>query len=158
MVVGTGVLMQHFGAPVQAQIEELEYGVVNEGQRTYHLRDMAIKTRSNRRRSEDKASMIQRILLRDLEGIANRHGFDLPPEAALDLTLHEHKTIGLRLVTHNGATREYVDLVNATFSINASLHGLWQVGNLQARGYGRIIPFTATRRNWSVFREGGLAA
>ena len=36
-------------------------------------------------------------------------------------------------------TNQYVELASGTFTMHCQLSGLWQMGNLQARGYGRII-------------------
>ena len=36
-------------------------------------------------------------------------------------------------------TNEYVTLVDAKLMIHAELKGMWFLGNLTARGYGRVI-------------------
>lgn len=146
--LGTAIRLvgEHYNMPVPIRVEQPEFGVAPAGQGDsggifhYFLRDMAIKRRSDRRRALDTESLVKEVVLKGLGEIAETYGFDLPPDRALGLRIHELRTIGLRLSTVSGATNEYVTLVNASVSMRANLAGVWQVGHLQARGYGRIVP------------------
>ncbi len=142
------LVSEHFDTPVPIQIERPEFGVrqgsdASGGICHYFLRDMAIKRRTNARRTKDDASLVKDLLLAGLAEIAETYGFDLPPDRALGFDLHELRCIGMQLGTTKGETREAVTLANASFSLRADLAGIWQVGHLQSRGYGRIVPRVA---------------
>lgn len=146
-VMGTAVRLvgEHYETPVAIRVESPKFGVVTpvNGNSSeifnYRLRDMVIKRRTPKRREQDDRTLVVEKLVADLAEIADTYGFDLPPERALGLRIHELRCIGMRLRTTHGETQESVCLANATFSMRANLAGLWQVGQLQARGYGRIF-------------------
>lgn len=112
-----------------------------DGVRTYYLRDMVIKRRSRIRQSTDTAELVHRIVLDGLDKAARRQGIDLPLDADIDLRLHDMRELGLPIkVSNRGMSGEYATLVQATCTMAVDLRGIWQVGALQARGYGRIVP------------------
>ena len=140
------LVAEHCGVPVPIQVEVPDFGVavdLNTGKssmRTYYVRDLAIKRRRVGRREMSDQDLVKKVILDGVAEIAGRFGFDVPPEAALKLRIHDLRCIGLRLGTTTGATNEFVTLANAEFSMNCDLRGIWQVGSLQSRGYGRIVP------------------
>ncbi|MBE7540620.1 MAG: hypothetical protein HS122_19705 [Opitutaceae bacterium] len=142
----TRIVAQHYGQPVTIQVEAPKFGANIDaeggfsGGRGYFVRDMAIKRRGKGRRNMDDRELARRILLDGIGEIANRYGFDVPPESTLNLRIHDFRCIGLRLGTTRGVTNEYVSLVNAEITMNCDLSGIWQAGSLQSRGYGRIVP------------------
>ncbi len=142
----TRIVAQHYGQPVPIQVEAPKFGANIDaeggvsGMRSYFVRDLAIKRRGKGRRSMEDRELVRRVLLDGIGEIASRYGFDVPPEDALNLRIHDFRCIGLRLGTVRGATNEYVSLVNAEITMNCDLSGIWQAGSLQSRGYGRIVP------------------
>lgn len=144
--IASRLVGEHFNSPVPILIERPQFGVTppenGDYSRLHHyfLRDMVIKRRSNKRRNKDEADLVRERLLSGLGEIADTYGFDLPPERAIGLNLSEVRCRCMKLMTVHGETAEAVLLANASFSMRANLAGIWQVGQLQARGYGRIVP------------------
>ena len=142
------LVAEHYGVPVPIQVEAPDFGVAvdlnsgNSSMRTYYARDIAIKRRRAMRREMADQDLVRKVILDGIAEIADRFGFDVPPENVLRLRMHDLRCIGLRLGTTTGTTNEFVTLANAEFSINCDLRGIWQVGSLQSRGYGRIVPKT----------------
>lgn len=147
---------EHYDMPVAIRVERPQFGVQppENGDSSilyhYYLRDMVIKRRSIKRRKKDDAELVQETVLKGLGEIADTYGFDLPPERALGFCLHDLRCIGMKLRTVHGETNEAVTLASAAFSMRANLAGMWQVGQLQSRGYGRIV---ASRPGVSVVRS-----
>lgn len=143
--VASRLIAQHYGQPVPIQVEAPEFGVAvdhttgRSGMRSYYVRDLAIKRRHKVRREMADVDLIRKVLMDGIMEIADRYGFDVPPEQALNLRIHDLRCIGLRLGTTQGSTNEFVTLANAEFSMNCDLRGIWQAGSLQSRGYGRIV-------------------
>lgn len=134
-IVGT-----HYGIPVKITVEQPEYGFeATERPVRYHLRDVAIKARSKVRREMPGIDLIRNRLLTGLVDESGRLGWDLPGDDALGIQVHDLRQIGMRLGTTAGATNEYVTLINADVSMFLNLRGLWQIGSLQSRGYGRVV-------------------
>lgn len=160
------VVSDHYGLPLPISVERPEVGLQSTedligGQTrpiTYYLRDMAIKRRTPSARNQPIEDLVRQRMLRGLVEMAARHNLDLPADGKLGLVFHELREVGLRLSTTTGPTNEYVGLVNGEFSMNVALTGIWQVGNLQARGYGRIVRKTPGAGNFRVVNErGGMA-
>lgn len=131
------------GAPVRVSLEEHEAAVSPvQSPMTYWVREMAIKTRSVKRKSfltGDAAPMIEDVLQQSLGRFADYAGLDLPSASQLDLRVHEiTQNQPLRLITTSGPTQEFVRMVSASFTVFANLKGFWSAGNLTSRGYGRI--------------------
>lgn len=146
--VASRLVAQHYGQPMPIQIEAPEFGVAvdrdsgQSGMCSYFVRDLAIKRRHKARREMSDTDLVTLVLQQGISEIADRFGFDVPPESALRIRIHDLRCIGLRLSTTSGATNEFVTLANAEFSMNCDLRGIWQAGSLQSRGYGRIVPKT----------------
>lgn len=142
MAVGLAsrVVSNYCAAPVRINIEQPEYGFATTDRLfRYFLRDVAIKRRSVRRRKLTDQELIKECLITGLKKEATRMGLDLPGDGALGLLIHDLRVIGMRLGTTKGETKEFVTLANASISLGLNLSGVWQIGNLQARGYGRIV-------------------
>lgn len=136
-----------YGAPVPITIEEREYGLESSlFPVVYAFRDVAIKRRTDVARASSDEDLIRLRLVQHLESEANAQGFDLPIAAALQITIHEVRACGMRLRTTSGFSNEYVHLLNGELSMYLTLKGIWQFGNLQSRGYGRLINLSNLRR------------
>lgn len=131
---------KHYGRALPINVEIIEFGLsATEYPVTYYLRDMAIKRRGQAARTQPIEKLTRDRLEQGLARSARRCGFDLPTSERLGITFHSLREIGMQLWTKDGPTKEFVGLVSAEFSMHLALDGMWQVGNLQARGHGRII-------------------
>lgn len=137
--IATRVAANHYGSPAKMEVMELEYGLEAAAMPVfYNLSRAAFKRRSAKRRALSTEEIIKEYLLRQLNDEAERFGFDLPPDSALKIQVHHTKEMGMRLNLNTGLSNEYVSLVDANFSMYLELSGMWQIGNLQARGHGLI--------------------
>lgn len=83
--------------------------------------------------------LAQRMIERMLEEGAKAGSIiDLPPSSELDIKIHDIRCRGLQLTFASGSTARYAHMLNATFTMNMNLSGLWQAGQLQSRGHGMI--------------------
>lgn len=138
--IASRVVGAHYGVPVRITIEQPEYGFeATDKPVRYHLRDVAIKTRSKVRREASGDTLTRERLLAGLVAESQRMDLDLPGDDALGIQIHDLRQIGMRLGTTTGATNEFVTLINADVSMFLNLGGIWQIGSLQSRGYGRIV-------------------
>ncbi len=145
----------HYDAPLQMQISNPEFGLIETDRpHVYYLRDMALRLRptgegkkTNRLTKErvqqwlekDAADLAKERVLRWLRDRCAIYGIDLPCDDRINMVVHEANRMGMRMRTSHGETGQFITLINAEFSLNANLGGIWQVGGLQTRGYGRII-------------------
>lgn len=137
--IATRVAANHYGSPAKMEVMELEYGLeASQMPIIYNLSRAAFKRRSPKRRALSTEDIIKDYLLRQLADEAERFGFDLPQDSALRIQVHHAKEMGMRLNLNTGLSNEYVSLVDACFSMYLDLKGMWQIGNLQARGHGLI--------------------
>lgn len=138
--LATRIAFKHFNQPLPIRIDHPEFSFAeSETPVTYYLRDMAMKRRSPKSRDLSPEAVAKERILGWMDTYGKQHGFDVPTDARLGIVFHEFRAIGMRLRTKTGNTNEFVTLVNAELSMNARLDGIWQVGNLQSRGYGRLI-------------------
>lgn len=113
----------------------------------YMLREAAIKRRGPKsRESAIDVLLAERIFgavhendAYGIDGTCHLFGLEEPSRELLDIKVLPIRNIGLHLKTSNAQSKEYVSLVDAEVWMNAKLKGIWQVGNLIARGYGRLI-------------------
>ncbi len=137
--IATRVAANHYGSPAKMEVMELDYGLeASQMPIIYNLSRAAFKRRSPKRRALSTEEIIKDYLLRQLADEAERFGFDLPKDSALRIQVHHAKEMGMRLNLNTGLSNEYVSLVDASFSMYLELKGMWQIGNLQARGHGLI--------------------
>ncbi|MFP3637822.1 type IV CRISPR-associated endonuclease Csf5 [Paraburkholderia sp. SIMBA_054] len=107
--------------------------------RSYWIREMVIKKRRQRTRETEQKELIRQRILSGLHRQADEYGIAWPGDDALDLKVNDDfRQRGLELRTTQGATGEYVDLIDASFTVKTELLGFWFAGNLTSRGYGRI--------------------
>jgi hypothetical protein len=146
------LLYDSIGAAVQAassaignscsvNIESIDLAIkpLNEP-RIYWVREMAIKRKHPRALAQDVSTLIRDRMLTSLEASCDKNGLVCPTADELGIEVVEivHER-GLRLQTTTGVTNTFVHLVDARVLIHADLDGMWFVGNLTSRGYGRII-------------------
>lgn len=153
------LLHTRLGHAVSVRIEEPEFSAeVSQYPIQYYFREVAIK--SANRWPGAHEDLIMNRLTRTLIAKRDEFGFDLPgaaPQAGqtrgqamkadakalaerLGIRIEDGRRLAMRLEVASGMTNQYVELSSGTFTMYCKLSGIWQMGNLQARGYGRIIP------------------
>lgn len=138
--IATRVVANHYGTPARMEVMELEYGMeVSPHPVRYTLSRAAFKRRSAKRRALSTEAIVTEYLLTQLASESEKFGFDLPTDSALEIKIHNAHEMGMRLNLNTGLSNEYVSLVDASFSMYLKLNGMWQIGNLQARGHGLIF-------------------
>lgn len=109
----------------------------SERPRFYRLKEVAIKKSGP---GKDPVKEIQSVFMRMLDRCAIENGIDIPPESQLDFCVHELRHCAKRLKAQGKETNQFFRITNALVSVNLSLKGAWQIGNLQSRGYGQVLP------------------
>lgn len=118
---------------------------------TYFVRECAIKRRHKRRKAMNDQELMTEVINSGLERISVAYGIDLPSSESMDIRITEiTKSRGVALRTTEGVTREFTHVVDCEFTAFVDLSGMWQVGNLTSRGYGRI---GRVRNQLSSFRQ-----
>jgi len=152
------ILQEARGTPVAVQLMEHEKSILPSNRvHTYWIREMVFRKRSVRHppREEDLPRLIKESVL---SGLYRSAGWlwrpDRPDEARvhpdadafMDVPNLELDVLdilrprGLQIVTSDGGPcGEYATLCDVQIGLNANLQGVWQVGALTARGYGRIV-------------------
>lgn len=144
------ILSKHSGRPVPMTLEELDFDAqLATVPSIYYFRDVAVR-RSKGWKGTLEDLFINR-LTRALRSYRDTRNLDLPGshESAkadaqaivdrLQIQVHEIASVGMRLTVAAGDTYEYMHLLNGKFSMYCDLSGIWQIGNLQSRGHGRIV-------------------
>lgn len=127
------------GKSVKVEVQQIDLGITQtQFPIKYWIREMAIKRRGPRSREMDINDLVKERVLESLQRYADQYGLDLPTPEQLEMDVDVLKSIGLQLRTTKGITNEFVTLVDVELSMFAELQGHWMVGNLTARGYGRI--------------------
>lgn len=139
------------GSPVKIQLEEREFGInYTEYPVKYMLRELVLARRNVKARNQDIKELIQERIWGGssgenyfgIDGTCAAFGFEPPSKEMLDIKVFPLKNIGVPLRPADGKSNEYMSLIDAEVWMNANLSGVWQLGNLTSRGYGRIIkPF-----------------
>jgi hypothetical protein len=115
---------------------------------TYWIREMVLKRRSASARAEGIESLVEQRIKAGLVRYAAAYGIVLPSWADIDLKIMQcARPRGLALQTTSGVTKEFVTLVDVEFEASIDLQGVWMIGNLTARGYGRV----SRSKNVSLF-------
>jgi hypothetical protein len=132
---------QRIGQSCKVEIEEHDFGLKQQNEpKIYWVREMAIKQRHQSAREKAPETLIEERVLSSIEATCAKYGMDCPTAEDLGVkTVEAIRPRGLRLQTTAGLTNEYVMLVDAKVMVHADLDGMWFVGNLTSRGYGRII-------------------
>lgn len=127
--------------PCKVQMESLNFGVkLSHAPQMYWVREMAIKRKSPKARAQEVGSLIAERVLTSIEATCEKYGFDCPTADQLGIsTVEIVRERGMNLETSTGLTGMFVHLVDAVVMVHADLDGMWFVGNLTARGYGRLI-------------------
>lgn len=138
-------------SPVKIQVEQRQFGIsYTEYPVKYMLRELVLARRNEKARSEDLAQLVHDRIwggasggnFYGIDGTCAAFGFEPPSREMLDIKVFPLKNIGIALRPADGKSNEYMSLIDAEIWMNADLSGVWQVGNLISRGYGRIIkPF-----------------
>lgn len=116
----------------------------------YRATRIAIKRRHPSARSADTAELLERRIYNSIDLTCAKFGIYCPDVDDLGIMgVTVEREIGMRLDTDRGETSEAVSLVDATFFLHAELRGHWFVGNLTARGHGRVT------RDLSLLGGGG---
>lgn len=127
--------------PCKVQMESLNFGVkLSQSPQMYWVREMVIKRKSPKARAQEVGSLIAERVLTSIEATCEKYGFDCPTANQLEIsTVEIVRERGMNLETSTGLTGMFVHLVDAVVMVHADLDGMWFVGNLTARGYGRLI-------------------
>lgn len=154
---------QFAGQPVAMEIEEPEYSIeLTDYPVQYFFRDVCSKHANRWKSSKD--DLVSHLLLNRLRDERDALNFDLPAadpapfrhgdvfyrndyaqvdrarlQERLCIEVHEVESLGLHLKVASGLTNQHVQLMRGTLSMYAKINGIWQFGNLQSRGYGRLI-------------------
>lgn len=129
------------GLPCKTEMMTLNFGCKpSERPVTYWVREMVIK----RRKPASRAASIEDLALRrikaGLDRYADAYGLDLPVDSILEVKIVDcNQPRGLAIRTTKGTTKEFATLVNVEVTMFADLQGMWMLGNLTARGYGRVV-------------------
>lgn len=106
----------------------------------YWVREMVVKRRTPSRREATAEVLAEELVLKHLKKAAIQYGLD---ESILENDLMYrveavNRPRGLRISTTAGDTNEFATLMDVEFVMNRNITGIWCVGNLTSRGYGRI--------------------
>lgn len=128
------------GTACKAEVQALKFGCAERKEPvTYWIREMVIKRRNPGARAADIQTLVEQRVKAGLLRYAAAYGHILPTWDDMDLriTLCDRPR-GLAIRTTKGTTNEYATLVDVEFKAFLDLQGIWMVGNLTSRGYGRI--------------------
>ena len=138
--IASRVASNYYDMPLAINVESKEFSVTrSDFPVVYYLRDMAIKRRTQKAQEKEIEELAKKRIENSLAQIAERYGFNMPKPEQMQIVFHKSKNIGLHLKTRDSKSNEYVSLLNAEISMYLDLRGIWQVGNLPSRGYGRLI-------------------
>lgn len=136
------------GCAVKIELEQRKFGIsYTEYPVKYNLRELVLKRRCEDARSANLESLIEDRIwggvsgdsYYGIDGTCAKFGFEPPSREQLELRVFPMKNIGLHMKSSDGLSKEYMSLIDAEVWMNAKLDGVWQVGNLISRGYGRFI-------------------
>lgn len=132
------------------QIEETEVACIQlqEDYLIYYLKNMAIRRRGTPRVTntpEFKEHRIRECLLGEMAPFFLAKNLDVEDEVDLKVELVKERSMTSLFSgetdpnTQEGRRRETMDLVDARICMNVKLNGIWQLGSLRSRGYGRLF-------------------
>lgn len=129
------------GASLPVTLENHDVGIASsEFLIRYWVRELVIKRRTKVKREADDETLAHETILKGLAAAAEKYHLDgsLFSNDLLFRIEEVRRPRGLRISTSTGETNEYATLMDVEFTMNRALAGIWMVGNLTARGYGRI--------------------
>lgn len=138
------VLLQvsrHVGQPCPVEVEQHDLSL-NASDRPYNYRAsrIALKLRTHKGRNEPTSVVLADRIYGSIDRTCAQFGLDCPDQESMGImNVVIERDIGMRLDTAEGETGEFVSLIEATFTLHADLRGMWFVGNLTARGHGRVF-------------------
>jgi hypothetical protein len=131
---------QRIGSVCKAEIQNPVFGCsAQEKPSTYWVRELVMKRRHPAAREASIETLVERRIKAGLERYSIAYGHDLPSWDVMDFRITKcERPRGLAIRTTSGVTNEYATLVDVEFKAFVDLKGIWMVGNLTSRGYGRI--------------------
>ena len=109
---------------------------------TYWVREMVMKRRTPEARAASIESLVEKRIISGLERYADAYGIVLPSLDKIELQVTQCiRPRGLAIRTTGGTTKEYATLVDVEIKAFVELKGIWMLGNLTSRGYGRVGTF-----------------
>ena len=97
------------------------------------------KSKNKRLRNRTDAQYIEHMIWRMLEQAVKLNLMDiLPTEDDLGLKVFETRSLGIPASHNNNEGGLFYTKVSGTFTMNLTLEGLWQAGQLLSRGHGLI--------------------
>lgn len=133
---------RHFGKACAVEIERHELSFrPTDYPIFYRATGVALKRRGQQAWEQDPAELLTARIGSTLVKQVDHRGLDHPGVEALEVAnVDFDRQLGMQLKVQTGPTKEYVSLFpRVTFSVFAELKGFWFVGNLSARGHGRIL-------------------
>jgi hypothetical protein len=130
----------HLGTICKVELENPNFGCAGSSSPiTYWIREMVVRRKTPALIKADLATLIEIRVKSGIERYAEAYGFDLPSWEDMDLRIIEcEHPRGLAIRTTTGITDEFATLVDVQFKAFIDLQGIWMLGNLTARGYGRV--------------------
>lgn len=127
----------------KVELQSPEFGCApHDAPATYWVREMVMKRRNPMSRSSSVEDLVERRVKSGLERYAEAYDIVLPSWEAMDLRITKcERPRGLAIRTTSGTTNEYATLVDVEFKAFVNLKGIWMLGNLTSRGYGRVNSF-----------------
>lgn len=145
---------KRIGEVCKIEMQNPTFGcAVQKSPTTYWIREMVMKRRHPAARNAPIETLVEQRIKAGMERYATAYGFDLPSWSDMDLRVTQcNRPRGLALRTTAGVTREYATLVDVEFKAFVDLKGIWMLGNLTSRGYGRVGSFKAATRSMGVIQ------
>jgi hypothetical protein len=134
------IVNQRLGSICKVELQNPEFGCFAKNTpSTYWVREMVMKRRNLNARVSNVEDLVERRVKAGLERYADAYGHVLPSWLDLDLRITKcERPRGLAIRTTSGTTNEYATLVDVEFKAFVDLKGIWMLGNLTSRGYGRV--------------------
>lgn len=133
---------QHAGRPLPVAFEEHTCSITR-APFVHHYRasNVALKMRHPGAREMDFTTLIAKRIAGALVIQATHRGMDAPEEHEFEIACVDvDQRLGMQLKTDRGDTGEWVTVVpSVSFTSFVDLKGFWFVGNLSARGHGRVV-------------------
>lgn len=156
-------LNRALGKPVSMEIYEPQWALdVTQYPIQYHFREVAFRKQYKWKGTD--IDLITQLIIRSVRHDRDKYGLDLPGVVAgslcaaeyekadieavrkrLGIVVHDVRSVGVRMRTATGGGSFAFKVLNGTLSMNLNVKGIWQVGSLISRGFGRIIPARGAR-------------
>lgn len=128
------------GAPCPVEVETHDCSLTpTHHPIAYRANRIAIKKRHPGARSAEITQLLASRIYSSIDRTCAKFGIYCPDVEDLGVMgVRVEREIGMRLETDKGQSNEFVSLIDASFFLHAELRGYWFVGNLTARGHGRV--------------------